>query len=121
VKIETRPLHEIFPYPANARKIPQSAIDSVAKSLLEFGWQQPIVVDRQGVIVVGHTRRLAALSLGWTEAPVTVFEGTATQARQYRLIKQKPLNKMGLNVMLALPWQPKESAAQESGLAWIAA
>ena len=83
MKIEIRPLHEIFPYPQNARKIPQSAIDKVMASLKEYGWQQPIVVDKNGVIVVGHTRRLAALQLGWHEAPVTVFEGSEAQARQY--------------------------------------
>jgi ParB-like chromosome segregation protein Spo0J len=38
--------------------------------MLEYGWQQPIVVDKHGVIIVGHVRRLAALQLGWTEAPV---------------------------------------------------
>jgi DNA modification methylase len=89
MKIEIRPLHEIFPYEKNARKIPQAAIDAVMLSLKTYGWQQPIVVDNQGVIVAGHTRRLAALQLGWHEAPVTVFEGTPEQARQYRLMDNR--------------------------------
>ncbi len=59
-------------YKQNARKIPQRAIDKVALSLKEFGWQQPIVIDKKGVIVVEHTRWLAAQQLGWTEAPVDV-------------------------------------------------
>ena len=70
MKIEIRPLSEIFPFEKNARKIPQRAIDKVAASMLEYGWQQPIGVDKHGVIIVGHVRRLAALQLGWTEAPV---------------------------------------------------
>lgn len=50
--VEYRPLADIRPYEKNARKIPQSAIDAVAKSLREFGFQQPIVVDAAGVIIV---------------------------------------------------------------------
>ena len=89
MKIEIRSLDQIRPYEKNARKIPQRAIDKVAASLEEYGWQQAIVVDIHGVIVVGHVRRLAALQLGWTEAPVTIFEGTAAQARAYRLMDNR--------------------------------
>src|SRR5271169_2737503 len=89
MKIEIWSLDRIRPYEKDARKIPLRAIDKVAASLQEFGWQQPIVVDKEGVIVVGHVRRLAALQLGWTEAPVTVFQGTAAQARAYRLMDNR--------------------------------
>ena len=90
MKIEIRPFHEIFPYEKNARKIPQRAIDKVAASLLEFGWHQPIVVDKHGVIVVGHVRRLAALQLGWTAAPVHVADKlTPAQIRAYRLMDNR--------------------------------
>jgi len=90
MKIEIRPLHEIFPYEKNARKIPQRAVDKVAASLQEFGWQQPIVVDKHGVIIVGHVRRLAALQLGWTEAPVHVADKlTPAQIRAYRLMDNR--------------------------------
>jgi site-specific DNA-methyltransferase (adenine-specific) len=90
MKIEIRPLSEIFPYETNARKIPQSAVDKVAASLLEYGWQQPIVVDKKSVIVVGHVRRLAALQLGWTEAPVHVADKlTPAQIRAYRLMDNR--------------------------------
>ena len=60
MKIEQRRLVDIVPYKQNARKIPQRAIDKVALSLKEFGRQQPIIVDKKGVIVAGHTRWLAA-------------------------------------------------------------
>jgi DNA modification methylase len=89
MKIEIRKLSEIFPYEKNARKIPQSAIDAVALSLKTYGWQQPVVIDKKSVIVVGHARRLGALQLEWTEAPVTIFEGTPAQARQYRLMDNR--------------------------------
>jgi len=60
------------PYSKNPRKIPQSAIDKVAASIKEFGWRQSIVVNAEGVIVVGHTRLLAARKLGLLEVPVHV-------------------------------------------------
>jgi DNA modification methylase len=86
MKIEIWSLDRIRPYEKNARKIPQRAVDKVAASLQEYGWQQPIVVDKHDVIVVGHVRRLAALQLGWTEAPVHVADKlTPAQIRAYRL------------------------------------
>jgi ParB-like chromosome segregation protein Spo0J len=64
MKIEMRLTRSIIPCARNARKIPQQAIDKVAASIQEFGWRQPIVLDREGVIIVGHTRWLAAQKLG---------------------------------------------------------
>jgi ParB-like chromosome segregation protein Spo0J len=88
--VETWPISRIIPYPKNARKIPQAAIDSVAKSLKEFGWRQPIVVEPSGVIIVGHVRRLGALQNGWAEAPVHVAHGlTPAQIRAYRLMDNR--------------------------------
>ena len=64
MKLEYWSLNKILPYTQNARKIPQSAIDKVAASIHEYNWRQPIVVDKDGVIVVGHVRLLAAQKLG---------------------------------------------------------
>ena len=70
-----------MPYP-DAR----SAIATVAASLKEFGWRQPIVVDEEMVILAGHTRLEAARQLGLTEVPVHIARGlTPAQARAYRL------------------------------------
>jgi DNA modification methylase len=86
MKIETWPIDRPIPYARNARKIPQQAIDKVAGSIKEFGFRQPIVVDKEGVIVAGHTRLLAAQKLGLAEVPVHVAsELTATQIKAYRL------------------------------------
>jgi DNA modification methylase len=90
MKIETWPLTRIRPYEKNARKISKTAIDKVAASLQEYGPRQPIVVDSQGVIVVGHVRRLAALKLGWTGFPVHVADNlTPEQIRAYRLMDNR--------------------------------
>jgi DNA modification methylase len=90
MKITLWLLEKITPYARNARKIPQAAVDKVAASIREFGWRQPIVVDREGVIICGHTRLLAAYKLGLSEAPVHVAENlTPAQARAYRLLDNR--------------------------------
>ncbi|WP_395175063.1 ParB N-terminal domain-containing protein [Roseibium alexandrii] len=86
LKVETWATDKVKPYKNNPRHIPQSAVDKVAASLTEFGWRQPIVVDKQGVIVVGHTRWLAAQSLGMESVPVHIARNlTAKQIKAYRI------------------------------------
>lgn len=55
---------QIKPYPLNAKKHPQKQIEQVANSIKEFGMNQPIVVDADGVIIVGHGRYEALKHLG---------------------------------------------------------
>lgn len=74
------------PYPKNPRLISQAAIDKVLASVREFGWRQPIVVDEDGVILVGHTRRLAAIKGGYKLVPVHDALGLSdAQKKAYRL------------------------------------
>jgi ParB-like chromosome segregation protein Spo0J len=62
----------------------------------EFGWQQPIVVDGEGVIIAGHTRLLAAKHLGLTEVPVHVAAGlTPAQVKAYRLMDNRSHEESG--------------------------
>src|SRR5690242_11545177 len=87
--IELRKLAEITPYDKNPRHN-DSAVDAVARSIKEFGFRQPIVVDEHGVVVVGHTRLKAALKLGMTEVPVHVAVGlTPEQAKAYCIADNK--------------------------------
>ncbi len=69
--VELRPIEAIRPYPGNPRDN-DDAVDAVAASLKEFGFRQPIVVDADGVIIVGHTRWKAAKKLGLARVPVHV-------------------------------------------------
>jgi DNA modification methylase len=79
------PTDSLKPYVTNPR-LNDSAVDAVVKSIREFGFRQPIVVDAQNVIVVGHTRWKAAQALGLTEVPVHVADTlTPAQAKAYRL------------------------------------
>jgi hypothetical protein len=84
--VKTIPIGEVQPSADNPRKIPQSAIDIVAKSIAEFGWQQPLVVDTDQVIIAGHTRLLAAKQLGLATVPVVIADHlTPAQVRAYRI------------------------------------
>jgi len=63
MKIDLKPLSTIRPYEQNPR-LNDGAVEAVMASLREFGFRQPIVVDADGVIIVGHTRYKAAQRLG---------------------------------------------------------
>jgi len=85
VNIEQWDIDRIKPYEKNPRRN-DKAVQAVADSIREFGFRQPIVVDGDGVIVVGHTRYKAALKLGLKTVPVHVAADlTPQQARAYRL------------------------------------
>lgn len=87
--IELRSIDSITPYPQNPRKN-QNAVDGVARSIKDFGFRNAIVVDRDGTIIMGHTRLLAARQLGMTQVPVHVAtELTPEQAKALRIADNK--------------------------------
>jgi ParB-like chromosome segregation protein Spo0J len=89
------PLERLIPYARNPRKN-AAAVGTVAASLKEFGWRQPIVVDEAMVILAGHTRLEAARQLGLTSVPVHVARGlTPAQAKAYRLTTGRPRTPSG--------------------------
>ncbi|MHC4609864.1 MAG: DNA modification methylase [Planctomycetota bacterium] len=89
MNIELRPLGEIRPYEQNPRQN-DAAVDAVARSIQEFGFRQPIVIDESGEIVVGHTRWKAANKLGLEKVPVHVARDlTPEQKRAYRIADNK--------------------------------
>lgn len=89
MKIEMMPIDSICPYKKNPRKN-DKAVPEVVKSLKRFGFRQPLVVDSKMVLVVGHTRLLAAKKMGLKEVPVHVAHDlTANEARAYRLMDNR--------------------------------
>lgn len=82
---------KITPYNKNAKKHPKKQIEQVANSIKEFGMNQPIVVDKQGVIIVGHGRYEALKHLGRepTDDEIKVVDLTEEQAKAYRLADNK--------------------------------
>lgn len=84
--VEMRAINTIKPYAKNPRKN-AAAVDAVARSIEQFEFRQPIVVDENGTIIVGHTRFLAAQKLGLAMVPVHTAMGlTAAQLRAYRIM-----------------------------------
>ena len=89
MKIENLDIGKVKPYKHNPRNN-DDAVEATANSIREFGWQQPIVVDKDGVIIVGHTRLKAAKKLKLKQVPVTVAENlTDEQVKAYRLADNK--------------------------------
>jgi ParB/RepB/Spo0J family partition protein len=80
----------IKPYENNPRVISDEAIHKVSESIKKFGWQQPIVVDKDYNIIVGHTRYHASKRLGLTKVPVKIFEDLSPdKISAYRLLDNK--------------------------------
>lgn len=84
-EVKTVGINEVIPYEKNPRRN-EKAVEAVANSIKEFGWKNPIIVDRGMVIISGHTRRLAALKLGLKTVPVVIADDmTDEQVRAFRL------------------------------------
>lgn len=82
-------ISKIKPYEKNPRKN-DKAVEAVAKSIQQYGWQQAIVVDKNFVIIAGHTRYKAALQLGLSKVPVKVADNLSDeQVKAFRLADNK--------------------------------
>lgn len=88
-KIVMRDIEEIKPYENNPR-FNENAIEKVANSIKEFGFTQPIILDKNDVIICGHTRREAALQLGIKSVPtITADWLNSKQVKALRLADNK--------------------------------
>ncbi|MGH2271899.1 DNA modification methylase [Anaerohalosphaeraceae bacterium U12dextr] len=115
MRIELRSIDTIFPYDNNPR-INDKAVDAVAASLKEFGFRQPIVVDKDGIIIVGHTRYKAAVKLGLEKVPVHVAKDlTDAQIKAYRIADNQTATLADWNYEL-LPIELKDLAGMEFDL-----
>ena len=90
MEIVMRKVSELTPYGLNAKKHDDTQVANVANSIKRFGWQQPIVIDEQGVVVIGHCRLMAAKKLKLKEVPVTVASGlTEDEIKELRIADNK--------------------------------
>lgn len=100
--IQSLPIADIRPYEKNQKKHPKDQVRKIADSIQEFGFNQPIVVDQDKVILVGHGRFFAAQELGLEEVPVIVLDHlTEEQRKAYRLADNK-LNESDWDMDLVL-------------------
>lgn len=89
MNIIEKPINEVIPYEKNPR-INDNAVPAVMKSIEEFGFKVPIVIDKNGTIVTGHTRLKAAKKLGMKTVPCIVADDlTPEQIRAFRLADNK--------------------------------
>lgn len=99
-QIVMRSIQEIRPYEKNPRKN-DDAVKYVAESIKEFGFKVPIVIDRDGVIVAGHTRYKAAKELGMDDVPCIIADDlTDKQIKAFRLADNKVSEKAGWDFAL---------------------
>ena len=78
------------PYEKNAKTHPAEQVSRIARSIEEFGWQQPLVIDKDNVVVIGHGRLMAAKKLGLEKVPVVKADNlTDEQIRALRLADNK--------------------------------
>lgn len=90
MKIEYINIDQITPYERNAKKHPEEQVEHIANSIKEFGWQQPLVVDKDNVLIIGHGRLMAAQKLGLETVPVIRAEQlTEEQVAALRLADNK--------------------------------
>ena len=83
MNIQEIEIYKIIPYHNNPRK--NLNVDKVASSITEFGFQQPIVVDKNYVVIVGHTRLQAAKKLNYQKVPVFIADLSENKAKAYRI------------------------------------
>ena len=87
--IQMKAIGELHPYENNPRNN-DDAVDAVAKSIETFGFKAPLIIDKENVIVCGHTRLKAAKKLGLTEVPCVIADDlTPEQVKAFRLVDNK--------------------------------
>jgi len=123
MKIRMLSPKSLTPYNRNPRDN-SKAIDAVAQSIQDFGFNQPIVADKDKVIVVGHTRHSASLLLGLSKVPVTDCDHlTKAQIRAYRIADNRTNensfwleNELAEELLALKPQQRKSTAFTDDEL-----
>src|SRR5512146_3231626 len=93
-RIEVWPVGRLVPYAKNARTHSPEQVAQIAASIVEFGFNAPILVDSNAGIIAGHGRLLAARKLGLDEVPVVVLDHLSETQRRAYIIAD---NKLALN------------------------
>jgi site-specific DNA-methyltransferase (adenine-specific) len=90
MKIEDMALADLKPYERNAKKHDERQVENVMESIKQFGFSQPLVIDKNNVLIIGHCRLIAAKRLGLRAVPVVRMEDLSEeQAQKLRLLDNK--------------------------------
>ena len=109
LEVVYEPIPSLKPYPRNARTHSRKQIRQIARSIEEFGWTNPVLIDAKGGIIAGHGRVEAAKLLGLSQVPTIRIEHlTETQKRAYILADNKLAENAG--------WDSETLAIELQGL-----
>lgn len=89
------PVDELIPYAKNARVHEESQVELIAKSIKEFGFLNPILIDQDKNVIAGHGRILAAQKLGMKKVPVLFIEGLTEEQRKAYVLADNRLTELG--------------------------
>lgn len=90
VKVTYRNIKELKPYKKNAKKHPKEQVERIANSIKEFGFTQPVIIDKNNCVVAGHGRILGAKKAGLKQVPTVMLNDlTPEQIKAYRLVDNK--------------------------------
>lgn len=90
LNIVYRNIKELKPYKKNAKKHPKEQVERIANSIKEFGFTQPVIIDKNNCVVAGHGRILGAKKAGLKQVPTICLEDlTEEQIKAYRLVDNK--------------------------------
>lgn len=98
MKIKEIKIRDLKPYKNNPR-FNDDAVDKVVASIKEFGWKVPVVIDKEGVVIAGHTRLRAAEKLGIEKVPCIIADDlTDEQVKAFRLVDNKTAEIAGWDI-----------------------
>ena len=83
MQVKMRPINELIPFEKNPRK--NQKVGKIAQSIKEYGFTQPIVVDEEDVVIIGHTRLMASKELGLKKVPVVTQKLNDEQIKALRI------------------------------------
>lgn len=90
LNIKYKPIKELKPYKKNAKKHNKEQVEQIANSIKEFGFTQPVIIDKNNEVVAGHGRILGAKKAGLKQVPTVCLEDlTEEQIKAYRLVDNK--------------------------------
>lgn len=90
LNIVYKPIKELKPYKKNAKKHSKEQVEQIANSIKEFGFTQPVIIDKHNSVVAGHGRILGAKKAGLKQVPTVCLEDlTEEQIKAYRLVDNK--------------------------------
>jgi ParB-like chromosome segregation protein Spo0J len=102
MNIENKKIELLIPYSKNAKKHDKKQIKQVADSIKRFSFVQPIVIDKNNEVVIGHCRLEAAKSLGMTEVPVLSVENLSDKEVQALRLADNKLNESAWDMNLVI-------------------